>query len=148
MDGLVERSLEERRVQGDDRPHPAERQASRQRDRVLLRDADIDRPLRESGMELRHSGPRGHSGRDPDDPAVGRGEGDELVGEDRGVVRFFRGASGAGGGGSASPFEPLPWGVDAANGRAGLGGSTSVAGTSIGGRAAPWNETWSASAGR
>ena len=52
VDDLVEGALEERRVQRDDRPHAAQREARRERHRVLLRDADVDEPVRERGLEL------------------------------------------------------------------------------------------------
>ena len=42
VDGLVERPLEERRVDRDDRPDPAHREAGGHRHRVLLGDADVD----------------------------------------------------------------------------------------------------------
>ena len=57
---------------------PAEREAGRQRDRVLLGDADVDEAVRERRLQLRQAGPGGHAGGDADDPAVVRGERDEL----------------------------------------------------------------------
>ena len=70
VDGLVERALEERRVQRDDRAHAGERETGRERHRVLLGDADVDEPVRERRLELGHAGARGHAGGDPDDPPV------------------------------------------------------------------------------
>ena len=43
---LVERPVEERRVDGDDRVQPAERQPGRRRRGVLLGDADVEHPVR------------------------------------------------------------------------------------------------------
>ena len=81
VDGLVECPLEEGRVERDDRSHPAQRQAGRERDRVLLGDANVEEPLGELGLELCHPGAGRHAGGDAHDPAVGPGHGDELFGE-------------------------------------------------------------------
>ena len=70
VDGLVEGALEERRVERDDRPHPAHRQAGRHRHRVLLGDPDVEEPVRELGLELRQAGAGRHAGGDPDDPPI------------------------------------------------------------------------------
>ena len=61
VDRLVEGPLEERRVERDDRPHPAHREAGRERHGVLLGDADVDEPVRERGLELREAGPGRHA---------------------------------------------------------------------------------------
>ena len=90
VDGLVERPLEERRVERDDRSHPAHRQAGRHRHRVLLGDADVEHPVRELGLELRHAGAGRHPGGDPDDPPIVPRELDQLGREDRGVVGMLR----------------------------------------------------------
>ena len=58
VDGLVEGALEERRVDGDDRAHPAHREAGGEGDGVLLGDADVEEPLRERGLERREAGAR------------------------------------------------------------------------------------------
>ena len=55
VDGLVEGPLEEGRVERHDRPHPAHRQPGRERHRVLLGDPDVEEPVRELGLELRHA---------------------------------------------------------------------------------------------
>ncbi len=55
VDGLVERTLQERRVQRDDRSQPAERQAGRERHRMLLGDPDVEEPIRELGLEPGHA---------------------------------------------------------------------------------------------
>ena len=55
VDGLVERALEEGRVERDDRAHAAHRQAGRQRHGVLLGDPDVEEPVRERGLELGHA---------------------------------------------------------------------------------------------
>ena len=47
VDGLVERALQERRVERDDRPHAAHREPGRERHRVLLGDPDVEEPVRE-----------------------------------------------------------------------------------------------------
>ena len=47
VDGLVEGALEERRVERHDRAHAAQRQAGRERDRVLLGDPDVEDAVRE-----------------------------------------------------------------------------------------------------
>ena len=132
VDGLVERTLEERRVQGDDRTQPAEREPGRERHRMLLGDPHVEEPVRELRLEPRQAGPGRHPRRDPDDPSIGPRELDQLRREDRGVVRqLLRGLEPAGVGGAASSD------IDSV-------GSAGV----IGGRAAPWNPTWSVSAGR
>ena len=89
VDGLVEGPLEERRVERDHRPHAAHRQPGRERHRMLLGDPDVDKPLRVSRLELGHTRPGRHAGRDSDDPAVGPGKLDQLRREDRGVVRVL-----------------------------------------------------------
>ena len=98
VDGLVEGPLEERRIERDDRPHPAHRETGRQRHRMLLGDADIEHPVRELGLELRHPGPGRHAGRDPDDAPVGTRQLDQLGREDRRVVRVLLGGLGDHGG--------------------------------------------------
>jgi hypothetical protein len=59
VDRLVERPLEEGRVERHDRPHAAHRDAGRQRDRVLLGDPDVEEPVGELRLELRE--PRSRS---------------------------------------------------------------------------------------
>ncbi len=89
VDDLVERTLEERRVDRDDGPTPAQRDPRRERDRVLLRDPDIDEPVRELGLEPVEARPGRHAGRDRHDPAILARRGDDLLGEVVGVVRLL-----------------------------------------------------------
>ena len=63
-----------------------QREAGGKRDRVLLGDPDIDEPVRERRLELRQAGAGGHPGRDGHDPAVVRGQRDQLGREVRRVV--------------------------------------------------------------
>ena len=84
MDDLVEGPLEEGRIDRDHRPATAQGDPGRQRDRVLLRDADVHEPLRELRLEPVEAGPGGHSRRDRHDVAILAGRGDDLLGE---VVR-------------------------------------------------------------
>ena len=79
VDRLVERPLEERRVQRHDRAHAAEGEARGERHRVLLGDADVDEPLGVRRLELRQAGAGRHAGGDPDDPPVGLAELDQLL---------------------------------------------------------------------
>ena len=90
VDRLVERALEEGRIERNDRPHSAEREARRERDRVLLRDPDVKEAVRELGLELRQAGAGRHAGGDPDDPPVSTCQLDQLGHEDRRVVRGLR----------------------------------------------------------
>ena len=48
VDGLVEGSLQERRIQGDDRAQAAHREAGRERHGVLLGDPDVEEALRDT----------------------------------------------------------------------------------------------------
>ena len=86
VDGLVEGTLEEGRIERNDRAQPAHGQAGRQRHRMLLGDPDIEEPVRELRLEPGHSGPRGHARGDPDDAPVRSCELDQLGGEDGRVV--------------------------------------------------------------
>ena len=146
VDGLVERALEERRVERDDRPHPAHREAGRERHRVLLGDADVEEAVRELGLELRQAGAGRHAGGDRDDPPVRPRQLDQLGDEDRRVVRGLRlGAAAAAAGGAASSAIDSVGILPSV--RAPLYASAPGL-TVIGGRAAPWKPTWSVSAGR
>ena len=91
VDGLVEGALEERRVQRDDRAHPAHRETGRERHGVLLGDPDVEHPLGEDLGELGHPGAGRHPGGDPDDPPVVTRDLDQLGGEHRRVVRVLPG---------------------------------------------------------
>ena len=155
---LVEGPLQERRVQRHDRPHSADREAACHGDGVLLGDAHVVEAVREGRLELGEARPGGHARRDRHDPAINPSQLDELGHEDRRVARVLRGARGgrwskgvavrAGAVGAPGPDLGRPVGE--------IGGSRSravervgtVGARSIGGSAAPWNETWSASAGR
>jgi hypothetical protein len=73
--GLVERALQERRVQRDDRAacRPSRGPVAK-RHGVLLGDPDVEHALREAPRELRHPGAGRHPGGDPDDaPVLARG---------------------------------------------------------------------------
>ena len=92
---LVERSIHERRVEGYHRMQATEGESGRARDRVLLGDSDVEHPLGILLGEPVQTGRAQHRGRDPDEPGVGIGELDDLVGEDarprgarRGLDRF------------------------------------------------------------
>jgi hypothetical protein len=50
---LVERALDEGRVQGQERAEAADREACGERHRVLFGDADVVHPIWEDGLELR-----------------------------------------------------------------------------------------------
>ena len=68
VDGLIERALEEGRVDRDDRPPAAHREAGRHRHRVLLGDADVEEAVGELGLELRSPVPVGMPAVIADDP--------------------------------------------------------------------------------
>ena len=136
MDRLVERPLEERRVDRHDRALAAHRQAGGQRDRVRLADPDVDEAIGELGLELVEARSGRHPRRDRHDPAVGSGGRNELGDEHSRVIRGFALDVAVRVG-----IEDAPFAADEAPL---VGAATS----SIGGSAAPWNPTWSASAGR
>ena len=56
---------------------------------MLLRDPDIEHPVREGGLEFGHPGPGRHAGRDPDDASILSRELDQFLGEDGRVVRIL-----------------------------------------------------------
>ena len=89
MDGLVERPLEERRIESDDGSHAAHRETRRERERVLLRDPDVDESIGKGCGEGRQPRPRRHASGDRDDPLVGPGPLDQLLREDSRVVRVL-----------------------------------------------------------
>ena len=65
---LVERPVQERRVDGDDGAQPAHGHAGRRGDRVLLGDADVEEAIGEALLEGQQAGRARH----------GRGDGDQL----------------------------------------------------------------------
>ena len=83
---LVERALQERRVDADDGTQAAHRESGCERHRVLLGDADIEEALREALREFQQPGRRCHRGGDRDDPLVGLGGLTERLAEDVGPV--------------------------------------------------------------
>ena len=84
---LVERPVEERRIDRDHRVHPAHRQPGRRRHRVLLGDADVEQPIREVLAERRQPGGAGHGRGDGHDVAALLGVPDQRVGKDRRPAR-------------------------------------------------------------
>ena len=70
VDDLVEGALQERRVERDERPHAAERQAGREGHRMLLGDAHVVHAVRERGLELGEAGAGRHARGDRHDPRV------------------------------------------------------------------------------
>ena len=84
---LVERPVQERRVDRHHRVQAAHRQAGGRRHRVLLGDADVEEPVREALTERAQPGRTGHGGGDRDDVAAFGGELDQRLGERRGPAR-------------------------------------------------------------
>ena len=84
---LVERPVEERRIDGHHRVQAAHRQAGRRRDRVLLGDADVEQPIRETLSERRQPGGAGHRSGDRDDVAAFSCVADQRFGERRRPAR-------------------------------------------------------------
>ncbi|OIQ80076.1 hypothetical protein GALL_381810 [mine drainage metagenome] len=80
---LVERAIEERRIQGDDRMEPRERHPGRRGRGVLLGDTDVERAGRELLSERREADRREHRGGDRDDVGSPVPDPDDLVREDR-----------------------------------------------------------------
>ncbi len=87
VDLLIERALQEGRVDGDDRASAAHRQSRRERQCVRLADPDVEEPLGKFGLEHVEARPRRHAGRDGDDARVLARDLDELLDEECGVVR-------------------------------------------------------------
>ena len=67
---LVDRTLEERRVDCDDGTPPARRKSRRERDHVPFGDADVEKPIRKDLRELGKSRPVLHARRQRHDPLV------------------------------------------------------------------------------
>ena len=159
VDDLVEGPLEERRVQRDDRPLAAHRQAGRHRHRVLLGDPDVEEAIRELGLELVQAGAGRHAGGDRRRSAGRRGRSRSArprrrrcssaasaarrpAGRRRGVVGHRLGRHAADACGRAELASgPAPGAVAVAVG-------VRLDAAVIGGSAAPWKPTWSVSAGR
>ena len=70
VDDLVEGALEERRVQRDEGPLAGQREAGRQRHRVLLGDAHVEDARREAACEACDAGAGGHARGDGHDSLV------------------------------------------------------------------------------
>ena len=87
---LVVGALQEGRVDRRERLQPFGRQPGRERDAVLLGDADVERALGEFLAEQIEPGARRHGGRDGDDLVVLAGLLDQALGEDLGVGRRGR----------------------------------------------------------
>ena len=83
---LVEGALQEGRVDADHRAQPAHRQSRRERDGVLLGDADVEEAIRKALRELEEPGGRCHRGGDRDDPLVFLGRLAQRFAEDVGPV--------------------------------------------------------------
>ncbi len=84
---LIVGALQERRIDRRERLHALGREAGRERHRVLLGDADIERAVRELLAEHVEPGAVRHGGRDGDDPLVLARFRDEAVGEHARVRR-------------------------------------------------------------
>ena len=69
VDDLVPRTVEERRVDRNDRPQPAHRHAGGGGDRVLFGDPDVEAAVGETILERQQPGRAGHRGGDGDDAA-------------------------------------------------------------------------------
>ena len=87
---LVERPVEERRVDGDHRVQSAHRQPGGRGHRVLLGDADVEQPVRVALTERRQPGRTRHRGGDRDDVATLLGQLDQFIGEGRRPARAPR----------------------------------------------------------
>ena len=86
VDGLVERALEERRIEGDHGSLAAESKAGGHGHGVLLGNTDVEEPVRVDGLELVEAGAGWHARRDRDDPPVFGRQLDELRDEMSRVV--------------------------------------------------------------
>ena len=80
---LVERAVEERRIDRHHRVQPAHRQPGRRGHRVLLGDPDVEQPIREAFPERRQTGRAGHRRGDRHDVAALGGIRDQRLGEHR-----------------------------------------------------------------
>ncbi len=87
MDDLIERALEKRRVDGDDRTEPLAGEPRGEGDRVRLRDAHVVGALREAPLAAGEAGPLEHGGGDRHDAGVTLHLRAERVGEHLGVRR-------------------------------------------------------------
>ncbi len=86
VDDLIERPLEEARVDGHHRPQALRGEAGGEGDGVLLGDADIEKPLRKLLGETVQTGAGNHRGRDGGDPVVAHRHLDHRAAEDLGVA--------------------------------------------------------------
>ena len=83
----VEGALQERRVQGDHRPHAADGEAGGEHGGVLLGDADVVEAVREPPLERLETGALRHGRRDGDDALVAFGQAHQRLAERLGVRR-------------------------------------------------------------
>ena len=90
MHDLIEGALEEGRVDRGDGLHAFGGESSGERDRVLLRDPDVVKSLRELALELIQARPARHRRGDRDDPLVLPGQAYQRVGEDVRIGRRGR----------------------------------------------------------